>query len=152
MRIGRLLGVIELAGTPESAKLARVFAGEKLGAGHPALDDVTLLVSEVVTNSLIHSDSANGGKITVALADCHDFVHVDVVDAGGDTVPHVRDDAGGEGGHGLAIVQTLAARWDVREGPGCRTVWFQVEYARASARAVPRRREPPADVVAERGA
>ncbi len=73
MRTGRLLGVMELKGEAESAKLARGFVSEKLGGAHPALDDVTLLVSEVVTNAVVHSDSRNGGKIILALADCHEL-------------------------------------------------------------------------------
>ncbi|GII77578.1 hypothetical protein Sru01_25600 [Sphaerisporangium rufum] len=132
MRKGRLLGAIELKGTPESAGLARTFVSDKLGQTHPALDDVTLLVSEVVTNSIVHSDSAHGGKITVVLADCHDFVHVDVVDAGGGDGPHLRDDESGEGGRGLHIVHMLAHRWAVRRHATGRTLWFQVAYQRGS--------------------
>ncbi|MEO3813178.1 ATP-binding protein [Sphaerisporangium sp. B11E5] len=127
MRAGRLLGVVELAGEPSSAGLARDFVRARLGDDHPALDTVTLLVSEVVTNAILHSDSRNGGRIRVSLADCSDFVHVDVVDAGGETVPHVRDDRSGEGGRGLQIVQMLASRWGVRRDTAGRAVWFQVE-------------------------
>ncbi|GGK86393.1 ATP-binding protein [Sphaerisporangium melleum] len=128
--MGNLLGVIELAGIPESASVAREFVRQKLGAGHPALDDVTLLVSEAVTNSVVHSDSRNGGKVRLAIADCHDLIHVDVVDAGGDTVPHVRGDLYAEGGRGLMLVETLSHRWDVYEDAGGRTLWFQVRYTR----------------------
>ncbi|WP_214411782.1 ATP-binding protein [Sphaerisporangium fuscum] len=130
MRTGRLLGVTQLKGDPASAKSARAFVGEKLGEDHPALDDVTLLVSEVVTNAVVHSDSRNGGRITLALADCHDFIHVEVLDAGGDDVPRIRDDESGEGGRGLRIVRMLAHRWDVRQDATGRTVWFQVTYER----------------------
>ncbi|MET8158023.1 ATP-binding protein [Sphaerisporangium sp. NPDC005289] len=130
MRIGNLLGVIELAGIPESASLAREYVRDKLGDGHPALDDVTLLVSEVVTNAVVHSDSRNGGTVTLAIADCHDLVHVDVVDAGGDTVPHVRGELCAEGGRGMMLVGTLSHRWDVHEDAAGRTVWFQVRYTR----------------------
>ncbi|GII60626.1 hypothetical protein Skr01_07110 [Sphaerisporangium krabiense] len=145
MRMGRLLGVIEMAGEPKSARMAREFARDKLGDGHPAVDAVVLLVSEVVTNSVIHSNSRNGGKITLALADCHDFVHVDVVDAGGEEVPRVRDDESGEGGRGLHIVQALASGWGVRQDPGGRTVWFQVAYAHrpTASPTLPRQRESP---------
>lgn len=128
MRSGSLLGVTDLLGRPESVSMAREYVRRKLGEGHPALDDVTLLVSEVVTNAVIHSDSRGGGKVTLAIADCHDLVHVDVVDAGGDTVPHVRGDLFAESGRGLVLVETLSHRWNVREDAGGRTVWFQVKY------------------------
>ncbi|WP_181871478.1 ATP-binding protein [Sphaerisporangium album] len=140
-----MLGVIELAGEPRSAGMAREFVREKLGDDHPALDTVTLLVSEVVTNAVVHSNSRNGGKVTLALADCHDFVHADVIDAGGEEVPRVRDDESGEGGRGLHIVQALASGWGVRQDLTSRTVWFQVAYAyeRGAHPVLPRQRESP---------
>ncbi|MFC6081366.1 ATP-binding protein [Sphaerisporangium aureirubrum] len=128
MRAGRQPGVIELAGEVRSAGIARDFVREKLGCDHAVLDTVTLLVSEVVTNAVVHSDSRNGGTITMTIADSGDFVHVDVVDAGGDEVPQVRDEEFGEGGRGLRIVQALASGWGVRQYATDRTVWFQVKY------------------------
>ncbi|MEU8270275.1 ATP-binding protein [Sphaerisporangium sp. NPDC049002] len=130
MRTGSLLGVTDLLGFPESVSRAREYVRHKLGEGHPALDDVTLLVSEVVTNSVVHSNSRNGGRVTLAIADCHDLIHVDVVDAGGDTAPHVGGDLLAEGGRGLILVETLSHRWDVYDHPAGRTVWFQVKYKR----------------------
>ncbi|MET8143165.1 ATP-binding protein [Sphaerisporangium sp. NPDC005288] len=132
MAAGRLLGVIELAGSPESVSQAREFVRAKLGEAHPAIDDVTLLVSEVVTNSILHSDSGNGGKVTLAIADRHDLVHVDVVDAGGGSAPRVCGETLGEGGRGLMLVELISQRWDVCEGGAGRTVWFEVRYERGS--------------------
>ncbi|WP_405147339.1 ATP-binding protein [Sphaerisporangium sp. NBC_01403] len=130
MRIGSLLGVTDLVGSPESVSQARDYVRKKLGNAHPALDDVTLLVSEVVTNAVVHSNSRNGGRVTLAIADCHDLIHVDVVDAGGDTAPHVGGDLLAEGGRGLMLVEMLSHRWDVHDHPAGRTIWFQVKYKR----------------------
>ncbi len=145
MATGRLLGVIDLVGSPESVALAREFVRRKLGDAHPALDNVTLLTSEVFTNSVVHSDSKNGGKITVAIADCYDRIHVDVVDAGGATAPQVRGDLFAEGGRGLMLVDLISHKWNVYEDDAGRTVWFQVKYEREPAGVVPscpRQREP----------
>ncbi|MEV7968160.1 ATP-binding protein [Sphaerisporangium sp. NPDC088356] len=128
MMTGNLLGVTYLAGSPESVSQARDYVRRKLGDGHPALDDVTLLVSEVVTNAVIHSNSRNGGRVTLAIADCHDLIHVDVVDFGGDTAPRVRGDLYAEGGRGLMLVEMLSHCWNVYDHPAGRTVWFQVKY------------------------
>ncbi|GAA3802045.1 hypothetical protein GCM10022226_22290 [Sphaerisporangium flaviroseum] len=130
MTTGSLLGVLDLIGSPESVSRARAYVREKLGDEHPALDDVTLLVSEVVTNAIVHSDSKNGGNVMLALADCHDFIHVDVVDAGGETAPRLGGDTSAESGRGLLLVQTLSHRWDVHEDDAGRTVWFEVRYQR----------------------
>ncbi|MEO3812854.1 ATP-binding protein [Sphaerisporangium sp. B11E5] len=130
MRTGILLGVTDLVGVPESASMAREFVRLKLGEDHPALEDVTLLVSELVTNSVLHSNSKNGGRITLAIADCHDLIHVDVVDAGGPTAPEIQQDALSEGGRGLRLVQMISHKWAVHDAPAGRTVWFQVRYQR----------------------
>ncbi|MET8142108.1 ATP-binding protein [Sphaerisporangium sp. NPDC005288] len=140
------MGVTDLTCSPESVAKAREYVRGKLGTGHPALDDVTLLVSELVTNALVHSNSRDGGSVTLALADCYDRIHVDVVDAGGDTVPCVRGDALGEGGRGLMLVELLSQGWGVYEDDAGRTVWCQVAYKRGGDAGhglfCPRQREP----------
>ncbi|WP_181871314.1 ATP-binding protein [Sphaerisporangium album] len=131
MMTGFLLGVTHLTGSPQSAAQAREYVRAKLGKHHPALDDVVLLVSEVVTNAAVHSNSRNGGVVTLAIADCHDLVRVDVVDAGGETAPRVCDDDQAEGGRGLVLVDHISHRWDVHEDDTGRTVWFEVKYRHA---------------------
>ncbi|MEU8269205.1 ATP-binding protein [Sphaerisporangium sp. NPDC049002] len=106
---------------------------------------MTLLVSGVVTNSVIHSDSRGGGKVTLALADCYAFVHVDVVDAGSRTAPRLCGELLAEGGRGLMLVDLISARWGVHDDEAGRTLWFEVDYeprdAPASLR-FPRPRQP----------
>ncbi|GII76149.1 hypothetical protein Sru01_11310 [Sphaerisporangium rufum] len=121
---------MDFAGHPEAAGKARQYVRDKLGPDHPALDDLTLLVSEVVTNALVHSVSRQGGRVTLALADCWESVHVDVVDDGGETVPHVQGDVFSESGRGLLLVETIADRWGVYQDEAGRTVWFEVAYRR----------------------
>ena len=59
---------VTLKGVPESVSVARSRVRELLGEGHPASDDVVLLVSEVVTNSVIHSGSGGGGEVAMTVA------------------------------------------------------------------------------------
>jgi anti-sigma regulatory factor (Ser/Thr protein kinase) len=133
---GRLLGTIELAAVPESVSAARRFVRERLGGEHPALDDVTLVVSELLANSVRHSDSRWGGSVMVALADAFDRIHVDVVDAGSAGVPRMRvvdDEPGGEllvSGRGLWLVKEHSLGWGVYDDEAGRTVWCQVGYRR----------------------
>ncbi|MEO3811957.1 ATP-binding protein [Sphaerisporangium sp. B11E5] len=132
-RRGALPGVAVLSAVPESVGLAREFAKRRLGDLHPVLHDVTLLVSELVTNAVLHSDSGRGGSVTVALVDCPDHVHVAVVDAGGVGVPQVRAGALSEGGRGLWLVEAIAQAWGIHDHDGGRTVWFQVGHRRTGA-------------------
>ncbi|GAA1260271.1 hypothetical protein GCM10009677_09430 [Sphaerisporangium rubeum] len=140
-RPGRLFGVIELEAVPESVSVARRFVREMLGDGHPALDDVTLVVSELVGNSVRHSDSRCGGTVAVALADAFDRIHVDVLDAGSADVPRVcavvaEADESGElpvSGRGLWLVAEHSLAWGVSDDVTGRTVWCQVGYKWASS-------------------
>ena len=59
VRASGVLGEIDLAATPAAVRLARSYVrelvGECLGAGPAVLDDLELLTSEAVTNSVVHA-------------------------------------------------------------------------------------------------
>ncbi|MEU4411184.1 hypothetical protein AB0F88_42330 [Streptosporangium sp. NPDC023963] len=54
------------------------------GLDHPHTDDALLLLTELVTNSVRHSDSGRcpSGRITIAVAHHDGTLHIDVIDAG----------------------------------------------------------------------
>ena len=85
--------------------MARAFVRQVLGGGHPALERATLLTSELVTNSVSHSNSRlAGGTITVTVRTAEDRVRIEVTDDGGPTEPAVcRDDDLAETGRGLQL-------------------------------------------------
>ncbi|GAA3088937.1 ATP-binding protein [Streptosporangium carneum] len=116
---------------PESVSVARRRVRRFLGEGHPASEDVVLLVSEVVTNSVVHSASGEGGRVAMTVAVDAGAVLVEVSDAGsGASAPHVRNDPQAENGRGMFLVDLLASRWGIRDdgGSGRRTVWFEVDF------------------------
>ncbi|MEU4832498.1 ATP-binding protein [Streptosporangium sp. NPDC023615] len=122
---------VPLKGVPESVATARSRVRELLGEGHPAFDDVVLLVSEVVTNSVVHSGSGAGGEIAMTVTTGPAAVLVEVCDAGsGASAPHVRNDPEAEGGRGMFLVDLLAEGWGMYDEPagGARTVWFRVVF------------------------
>ncbi|WP_405147003.1 ATP-binding protein [Sphaerisporangium sp. NBC_01403] len=126
----------ELVGAPESVAQARAFVREVLGRAHPVLDEVVLLVSELVTNSVTHSDSRGGGQVTLAVSECDGTVHVEVIDSGSDSEPRVCDESYGEGGRGLFLVDAISERWGIyRDGAG-RVVWFAVRFRRPDSMVV----------------
>jgi anti-sigma regulatory factor (Ser/Thr protein kinase) len=116
-----------ICGRPEQVSVARAFIGQVLGAGHPGTERVALLTSELVTNSVNHSDSRHdGGTIAVMVRTDADRVRVEVTDNGGPTAPTLRyDDDLAEAGRGLRLVEAYSLMWDYYRD-GTRTVtWFE---------------------------
>jgi len=123
---GMVLGSLTIPGRPEHVREARAFAAKALGDLHPALDNIALLTSELVTNAIVHSRShRNGGAVQVVIAESAGGVRVEVSDQGSElSSPVVRSEVFTADGHGLFLVQSIADQWGyVRDDNGT-TVWF----------------------------
>ncbi|MDQ1666332.1 MAG: phosphoserine phosphatase RsbU/P [Actinomycetota bacterium] len=103
------------------AFLARELAGQLAG---DALATAQLLVSELVTNSVVHAASA------VEVQWDRDDAHITVRVRDADTGPLVPTDPSGsnlqEGGRGLLLVDQLADAWGSEHHGGRKTVWFRL--------------------------
>ena len=120
-----VLGSLTIRGRPEQVSRARAFVTALAG---PAAETAALLTSELVANAVLHTSSGHdGGTVTVVVSDVPDGLLVEVVDDGSpDGGPEVSGDRYATRGHGLFLVEQLAARWGfVQDGAGT-TVWFQV--------------------------
>jgi anti-sigma regulatory factor (Ser/Thr protein kinase) len=118
-----------LPGTPESVSIARQIARQLLGDAHPATETAMLLVSELVTNSVLHSKSGEpGGSVTIALCDGPAGILIQVRDDGGPSEPQVSAVAadGAEHGYGMLLVDVLAERWGTISSPDGRVTWCRV--------------------------
>jgi anti-sigma regulatory factor (Ser/Thr protein kinase) len=110
---------------PSSVARLRRFAVEQCRlSGRPVdCDTLALLVSEVATNALIHSR----GDVRLSVLPDSSGVRAEVHDEG-QGMPTPREPGlDAEGGRGLGLVETLAARWGTdptREG---KTVWFELD-------------------------
>lgn len=108
-----------------SAGHARRFVDQVLSRWHcdSVLDDVKLLVSELVTNAVIHAHS----EVEVAVRLLSDAVRIEVVDRGptGTLTPSdpARD---AESGRGLLLVESMASAWGVEPLDHGKSVWFEV--------------------------
>jgi two-component sensor histidine kinase len=80
---------------------------------------VSLLVSELVTNSLIHAPGLKGIGLRAVLAS--DYARIEVRDTGPGFDP---DQA--QWGFGLRLLDKLAARWGAEQG-AYGVVWFEVD-------------------------
>lgn len=106
---------------PESSRAARQFCAKQLaGTAGDTVDSVTLLVSELVTNAVLHAMS----EVVVSVARNASWVRVDVQDRS-PLLPTPREyGATGVTGRGLGLVELLATEHGVEAHPGGKTVWF----------------------------
>jgi len=125
------VNVLDLPPTTASVHVARRFVRARLedGAaeGVADVDTATLLVSEVVTNAVLHARSAV--TLTVDVAD--DVVRITVRD-GSPVRPRVHPFAPTSAtGRGMFLVDRLAKRWGVDADPvaGGKVVWFELGEA-----------------------
>jgi anti-sigma regulatory factor (Ser/Thr protein kinase) len=89
------------------------------------LENLRLLVSEVVTNSVRHGEGFDPIEVRVSVSPL--VVRVEVEDRGPGFEPRfAHDDAERNSGWGLLLVDRLAARWGVVAN-STNTVWFELE-------------------------
>ena len=130
-RTTAILGSATIPGLPEEVVGARAFVARTLSAADktPTLDSdaATLLTSELVTNAIQHTASgAPGGTVTIVVVNVPDGVLVEVIDDGSADTPVVKHDLLTPNGHGLLLVQQLAAQWGYLRDPAGTTVWFHL--------------------------
>ena len=112
----------------QSPRAARRFVTEALTGWDDdegdLTDTVTLLVSELVTNAVLHA----GSEVEVMVRLTDTAARIEVTDASADSIAPRDAGTDDDHGRGLALVGTLARRWGVRPGPaGGKTVWFEVD-------------------------
>lgn len=97
------------------------------GLSRSVADDAGLVVTELVGNAVRYAHPLPGGVLRVAWELTANRLLLKVTDGGGRGSPH-RQSAGPRDtrGRGLAIVETLAARWGVERADGRpSTVWAE---------------------------
>lgn len=118
-----------------STKVADVAATRGAVADHLAslgiqeeIDLVTLLVSEVVSNAVLHGAAPQAIEVDVS----PQMIHVEVSDQA-PAEPVVQPvDVARIGGNGMRIVDGLSSAWGVSQHPGNgKHVWFDVFRAAA---------------------
>jgi DNA-binding NarL/FixJ family response regulator len=108
-----------------SSAKARRFMEETLSrwACAELLDVVNLLVSELVTNAVVHGDSE--AEVSVVLTPT--ALRVEVGDHN-EFVPAPNDAGQWEtSGRGLALVESLSLGWGIERVPHGKVIWFEVE-------------------------
>lgn len=118
----------EFPGTPAQVRRVRDFVWRTLGES-PITADAVLLVSELATNAILHTESGYGlGTFTVTVCSDKTFVGIEVEDAGSSMTPAVLcvGETDEFGGRGLSIVAQLASRWGHYSRNSRHVVWFEL--------------------------
>jgi len=93
-----------------------------------AFEETVLLVSELVTNSVLHAQMSDEESIELHVHVDRGRVRVDVTDAGPGFEPSEPEPSRNmESGWGLTLLRRLAERWGVRRNHKT-TVWFEITH------------------------
>jgi anti-sigma regulatory factor (Ser/Thr protein kinase) len=107
-------------GVVTSARAARSLVRDTVPAEEFA-DDCALIVSELVTNAVLHG----GTSVRLRLTASTGWVYVEIADDGAGHPRPTDGDLDATDGRGLLIVNSLASDWGVTLNPGGgKTVWF----------------------------
>lgn len=118
---------VRFTNTPTAAREARAaLAGLRTRLDAEVVDDMTLLVSELVTNSHRHGELGPGAAISLRVVSEGDVVRVEVEDPGSARTPAIRNPSN-EGGWGLRIVENMASRWGTARTRTGTVVWFELD-------------------------
>lgn len=124
-----VLGSLTIPGRPGLVREARAFVARTLSSHRLSVDAdaATLLTSEIVTNAIQHSRSGiDGGTVTIVVIQAPHGALIEVIDDGSVDTPIVKGDLYAAEGHGLYLVQHLAAQWGYLRDPASTTVWFHL--------------------------
>ena len=119
---------MRLGSGPEAAAEARrAIATLRADLDPPLMETLRLLVTELVTNSVRHTEAP---KITLRVAVGKTAVLTEVADEGPGFDPDELGEAGTDScGWGLFLVQRLAQGWGVKDDGGSKRVWFELRRA-----------------------
>lgn len=116
-------------GPGAGARARRVVEAELTGRlPRSVVADVSLLVTELVANGVVHGGANEDSYVGLLLEGTKPGLHVEVTNP--NHVPGVparrAADLSGGGGIGLNLVELLASRWGVRSIPHT-AVWFEFD-------------------------
>jgi anti-sigma regulatory factor (Ser/Thr protein kinase) len=89
--------------------------------GPERLNDVAVVISELVTNAVVHGY----GEVVVRLQLDRGLLRGEVIDQGAGFEHEIRERGAEDiGGRGLFLVESMASRWGIHEGTT--HVWFEI--------------------------
>ena len=110
-------------GAPSIARRSIATTCAASGIDQDCCETAALLVSELVSNAVLHA----GTDIDMQIVPEAHRLRVEVTDQRpNDTVAPIAAELDAPSGRGLKIVDALATRWGVEHTDGSKTVWFEL--------------------------
>jgi anti-sigma regulatory factor (Ser/Thr protein kinase) len=113
---------LTLQPVPSSVVTARHWLVRHLSGRTPLIDDAALLVTEVVTNAVIHARTTVDLHVELRPAS----VRVEVADASPVLPVAKRYPTDASTGRGLSLLASLSSAWGVTSTPQGKVVWFEL--------------------------
>jgi CheY-like chemotaxis protein/anti-sigma regulatory factor (Ser/Thr protein kinase) len=125
--IGRTPGDVRVLDAPHdvgAGTRARALVREAVRDWNLAaiFDDAALVVTELVTNAVIHG----GSTFRLQLSRTTSAFRIEVVDEGDGTPEPQPQDTEAEGGRGIMLVDAMASSWGVESVPSGKLVWAEI--------------------------
>lgn len=127
----RLRALYKIDAQPDGPAQARRIIAEELSPllSPRELDDIKLMVSELVTNGIVHGRREGDAPVMLDLCVNGD-IRCAVLDAGPGFAERPQQDEqrgqrGQRGGWGLRLVERLSDRWGMECSPQRTEVWFE---------------------------
>lgn len=120
---------VRIAGDQDAAARARSELSRlRSMLDDPVVENIRLLVTELVTNSVRH---AQASIIELMVVVSRTRVHVEVANPGGGFEPRPSGPEDADAGWGLFLVDRLSDDWGVTQGSGAgyQRVWFEMARA-----------------------
>jgi anti-sigma regulatory factor (Ser/Thr protein kinase) len=120
----RVRALYKIEPQPDGPAQARRIIADELASRIPApvLDDIKLMVSELVTNGIVHGSTEPDVPVMLDLL-VNGHVRCRVLDRGHGFA--TGDPSHGRGGWGLQVVEQLSDRWGMQCSPRQTEVWFE---------------------------
>jgi anti-sigma regulatory factor (Ser/Thr protein kinase) len=93
------------------------------------IEDVNLLVSELVSNSVKHASLMDGQEIQVDANPTDHGIRVEVTNPGGAQLANRLPEKAEESGWGLLLVTKIATRWGIATN-GQTLIWFEIDVGK----------------------
>jgi anti-sigma regulatory factor (Ser/Thr protein kinase) len=119
----RVRALYKIDPQPEGPAEARRIIAEELASRVPAetVEEVKLMVSELVTNGIVHSGMRDGTPVMLDLC-LNGHIRCRVLDQGAGFAQRVQESE--RRGWGLRLVEKLSDRWGIQCSPQRTEVWF----------------------------